>query len=358
MSRLPRSLRGSGRLLRTRWAKVVLGLILIASAVAFDVSALSERLDPNGATAPTANAPDGGRQQRQGAAPTDSSPAQTTLPPEPPVGPYQPNTAGQIMVIAYHAFGSEEGRWTRTPAGFLADLQALYRKGYRPVNLIDMVTGKMDVPKGYSPVVITFDDGREGQFRYITGEDGQQRVDPTSAVGVMLAFNKDHPDWKLRATFFVSDVPFQKADWPEKVRFLVANGMEIGDHTLSHVSLAKATKEATIKEVGGEAKRMAGAIPGYNLSTLALPGGEAPAFPDVALEGVYDGFSYSMKATVLVGAGPAPSPLSKNFNPQRIPRIQAVDPSLDVQFALPYWMSYFDKHPELRYVSDGTGNMK
>ena len=197
------------RFFRRRQTRVVLALVLVAIALFFGGGAPSDRLTPS-STAPTASAPftDAGHLQGSTTPPP---------PPEPPVGPYQPNTAGQIMVVAYHAFGAEEGRWERTPAGLRADLQGLYDRGYRPVNLIDMVTGKMDVPKGYSPVVITFDDGREGQFRYITGEDGQQSVDPTSAVGVMLAFNKEHPDWKLRATFYVSDVPFQKADWPAKV---------------------------------------------------------------------------------------------------------------------------------------------
>lgn len=257
------------------------------------------------------------------------------------------------MVVAYHAITVKDGRWERSPEGLRADLQALYERGYRPVNLVDMVAGKMDVPKGYSPVVITFDDGREGQFRYLAGDDGRQKVDPQSAVGVMLAFNKEHPDWKLRATFYVGDVPFQKADWPEKLRFLAANGIEIGVHTMSHVSLARSSLETTIREIGGEVRRIASAVPGYSASTLALPGGELPAHPEAAVKGTFEGTPYEMKGTVLVGAGPAPAPTAKNFNPQRIPRIQAVDPSLKIDYALPFWIDYFDKHPELRYVSDG-----
>ena len=280
-------------------------------------------------------------------------PGSSSPPPGVAPGPYRPNTMGEIMVIVYHNIGPKEDRWERTPAGFRSDLQALYDRGYRPVNLRDVVTGHIDVPKGYSPVVITFDDGSEGQFRYITGVDGKPKIDPDSAVGVMLAFHQEHPDWPLRATFFINADPFRQPNWQEKLRFLVDNGMEIGDHTLNHVFLNKSTYEETVREVGAEAALIARAVPGYTPVTLALPFGAYPAYPDAVHDGTYDGLHYSIKAMVLVGSGPMPSPFNKAFNPDRIPRIQAVDASFGIKYTLPYWIDYFDRHPDRRYVSDG-----
>jgi len=269
-------------------------------------------------------------------------------------GPYRPNTNGQIMVIVYHNIGPQEGRWERTPAGFRSDLQALYDRGYRPVNLGDLVAGQIDVPKGYSPVVITFDDGTAGQFRFITGPDGKTQIDPHSAMGVMLAFHRDHPDWPLRATFFVNGDPFQQPGWQQKLQFIVENGMEIGNHTFNHVYLNKVSASETVYQVGKEQALIDAAVPGYNATTLALPFGAYPAYPDAVRDGTYNGVHYHIKAMVLVGAGPMPSPFSPKFDPERIPRIQAADPSLGIKYTLPFWIDYFDRHPEARFVSDGT----
>src|SRR4029434_11355593 len=52
-------------------------------------------------------------------------------------------------------------------------------------------------------------------------------------------------------------------------------------------------------------------------------------------------------ASVRVPGGPAPSPHAKSFDPLHLPRIQAVEKDLD------YWLTYFDRSPGERYVSDG-----
>jgi hypothetical protein len=54
----------------------------------------------------------------------------------------------------------------------------------------------------------------------------------------------------------------------------------------------------------------------------------------------------------MVAGGAAPSPFARGFDPLRLPRIQAVE--RDVA----YWLAYFDKHPQERFVSDGdTGSI-
>ena len=49
----------------------------------------------------------------------------------------------------------------------------------------------------------------------------------------------------------------------------------------------------------------------------------------------------------MVAGGAASSPYSKSFDRSHLPRIQAVERELDG------WLSYFDKNPGERYVSDG-----
>jgi len=53
------------------------------------------------------------------------------------------------------------------------------------------------------------------------------------------------------------------------------------------------------------------------------------------------------RQTLMVAGGAAPSPHARNFDVSHLPRIQAVERDLD------YWLTYFDRNPGERYVSDG-----
>jgi hypothetical protein len=57
--------------------------------------------------------------------------------------------------------------------------------------------------------------------------------------------------------------------------------------------------------------------------------------------------AYKHDAILMVAGGAAPSPYAKSFDPLHLPRIQAVQKDLD------YWITYFDRNPGERYVSDG-----
>ena len=81
------------------------------------------------------------------------------------------------------------------------DLEELHRRGYRPVNMTDVVDKKIQqLPRGISPVVLVFDDASPSQFRYIE-QGGKLVIDPTSAVGILEKFADRHPDWPRRGVF-------------------------------------------------------------------------------------------------------------------------------------------------------------
>ena len=69
------------------------------------------------------------------------------------------NELGDIMVLMYHSIGEPEAEWRRTPENFRADLEYLYQSGYRPISLTDYVTGNITTEAGFTPIVLTFDDG-------------------------------------------------------------------------------------------------------------------------------------------------------------------------------------------------------
>src|SRR5205823_4219361 len=104
----------------------------------------------------------------------------------------RPNELGEVPVLMYHQIRADGGGdFDLTPAQFRAELEQLDRQGYRPVRAVDLIHGTMDVPAGTTPVVMTFDDSTKEQFAY--GPDG--KIKPDTALGIMLAFQRKHPDF-------------------------------------------------------------------------------------------------------------------------------------------------------------------
>jgi peptidoglycan/xylan/chitin deacetylase (PgdA/CDA1 family) len=265
----------------------------------------------------------------------------------------RPNELGRIMILEYHKIDYPEARWTRTPENFRRDLEALYARGYRLAALNDVLDGRITVPAGTTPVVLTFDDSSPGQFRYLE-RNGTVELDPRSAVGILEAFVRERPDFGRAATFYVlpgANRPNRLFDQPEhaerKLRYLAAHGYEIGNHTLWHANLGK-YDEATVRAQIAEAQTwIQRHVPQYRPRTLALPLGVYPKDVAWALEGTAKGATYRHDAILMVAGGAAPSPFSRSFDPVRLPRIQAVERDLR------YWLGYFDLNPDQRFVSDG-----
>src|SRR5690242_7648233 len=65
------------------------------------------------------------------------------------------NHTGRIPVLEYHVIGGEKnGLYSRTVASFKADLEDVYKRGYRPITIAQMLDKNFgDVPDGMSPVV-------------------------------------------------------------------------------------------------------------------------------------------------------------------------------------------------------------
>jgi peptidoglycan/xylan/chitin deacetylase (PgdA/CDA1 family) len=271
-------------------------------------------------------------------------------------GDLTPNELGRVMILEYHKIDYPEERWTRTPENFRRDLETLYAKGYRLINLGDLLDRKIKIPAGTTPVVLTFDDSSPGQFRYIEA-NGSVQIDPKSAIGVLEAFIAEKPDFGRGGTFYVlpgASKPNRLFNQPEyeakKLLFLVSHGYEIGNHTLWHANLGK-YPEATVRAQVAEAQVwIQRHVPDYRTRTLALPHGVYPPDVNWVLNGTAKGTTYSHDAVLMVAGGPAPSPFSRAFDPVRLPRIQAVERDLG------YWLNYFDKNPHERFVSDGDAN--
>lgn len=268
------------------------------------------------------------------------------------------NENGQVMILMYHGISDTEAEWVRTADNFRKDLETLYEKGYRLISLKDYIENNITVEAGFTPVVMTFDDGLQNNFNIIE-ENGEKKIDPNCAVGILEEFKKQHPDFGKGGSFFVYyPIPFrQKELIKEKYEFLVANGYDIGNHAYTHENLGKLSPEEVQKALGKNVKLTQEYLPGYDVYALALPFGIGPKGDDYkyAAQGEYEGVKYNHRAILKVGSNPATSPVNVKFDPLRLPRVRASEMNT-AGTGIYDWLEYFDKKPEKRYISDGNPN--
>jgi hypothetical protein len=261
-------------------------------------------------------------------------------------GRLPPNHMGRIPVLEYHVIGgTADAQYTRTVASFKADLEDVYRRGYRPITIAQMLDKNFaDVPDGMSPVVFVFDDASPEQFSYIE-QNGQLTIDPSSGVGIWLDFAKTHPGWKNRATFcmlngaeaghnFFGDKPKfhdQKKEWRfQKVKWLADQGFELCGHTLWHMKLNKYPDAQVQEQIARNVMGIDSAVAGYKVRTFALPYGLWPKNRQLAWQGSWtdpktgQAHPYKFEAVLEVSGGPTESPFDPAFNPHSIKRIEAI----------------------------------
>jgi hypothetical protein len=261
-------------------------------------------------------------------------------------GPAQANQQGRIPVLEYHVIGGDKNTlYTRTVASYRTDLEEAYKRGYRPINIAQMLDKDFrDVPAGMSPAVFVFDDASDSQFRYVE-RNGKLEIDPTSAVGIWLDFAKTHPGWKNRAVFcmlnggaaghnFFGDNPKwggQKKEWRfQKVKWLADQGFELCSHTLWHAKLSKYPDAVVQEQIERNVMGIDSAVAGYKVRTMALPYGLWPKNRPLAWQGSWTdpktgkAHSYKFDAVLEVAGGPARSPYDPQFNPKSINRIEAI----------------------------------
>jgi peptidoglycan/xylan/chitin deacetylase (PgdA/CDA1 family) len=259
---------------------------------------------------------------------------------------------GVVPVLMHHQIRLHGSAYDMTASQFLGELTRLWRDGFYPVTAQAFVTGRMNVPKGKSPVVMTFDDATNNQVGFLP--DGS--LDPNTALGIWEAFAKSHPDFPSVATFYIPRNAFDgNGSTPGKtLRWLVEHGFELGNHTRDHIPFNSIDAAAVQRQLVLGGHVLADRIPGYTAHTMALPLGALPTPRSLATHGTWHGESYRFAGAFLDGAEPAPSPFSKKFTPGAIPRIRPNpywDGSRD--FTGGMWLDILEKNPSLRYVSDG-----
>lgn len=267
------------------------------------------------------------------------------------------NENGRIMILMYHKFAEtnpNNDEWTRTFAEFKNDLKLLYENNYRPISLTDYVEGNINVPYGMTPVILTFDDAHAGQMSFNKDENGNLVIKEKTAVAILEQFNREHPDFELKGTFYISSENFfgWTGKTSERLQYLVDLGFELGNRTKTSYYLGNAkTAEKVQEEVGGLAKFVDEYLPGYKIDSLSLPGGSnTKSFKEYLYKGNYEGYEYENKSVVSIyNSFAARSPIDNERNLTNLPRIKVADETR----GLDYWVKYYKEHPEEKFVSDG-----
>jgi peptidoglycan/xylan/chitin deacetylase (PgdA/CDA1 family) len=217
------------------------------------------------------------------------------------------------------------------------------------------------VPVGKHPVMLTFDDGPDTQFNFIPLDNGQLALDSESAIGILEQFFRDHPDFGRGGHFAI--LPDRTFAWPhspeqfqyasQKLEWLLANGYEIGNHTLDHANLAELSPDEVMYQLAEANILIYQQAPEAVVRVQTLPyGGYPNGGDDTVFKGFdYNGAHYSFDGVFLVGANPAVSVLSTEYDPYAIPRIQMFDAEWNQN-----WVPFLEENPDVLYTSDGNPN--
>lgn len=281
---------------------------------------------------------------------------------------FKVNESGKVPIMMYHGIVNkkksetkyiggnvDKDGYNRTTEAFRNDLEYYYQEGYRMIRLNDYINGKIDVSLGKSPIILTFDDGREDNFKVLgLNDDGSLKIDPNCAIGVLEEFKKKYQDFSVTATFFLNASIFEQKEYNQKIlEWLFTNGYDVGNHTLNHLDFTKISFEESNKQVGGMYEVLDKYAKNKYVNIIALPFGSPYKTTHANFKAImdpqYNGKTWKTVATLRVGWEAENSPFSKDFNQTFLKRIRAYDndgKDFDIKMV-------FTNLIKNKYISDG-----
>lgn len=278
------------------------------------------------------------------------------------------NELGKVPIMMYHGIRKktststgtiggnvDKDGYNRTPDAFREDLEFYYQNGYRMIRLNDYINDFIDVELGYSPIILTFDDGNADNFKVIgKNDDGSLKFDPDSAIGILESFKEKYPDFKITATFFLTGALCNQPDYNEEIiKWLVENGYDVGNHTKTHLDIKKSTAERVQKEIAYVYDELEKIIPDKYVKIIALPFGspykKTHENYKYVLETNYNDKTYKTDAALRVGWEPEVSPFSKYYDKTFLKRCRAYDNN-SKEFDI---TMVFNMLKKTRFISDG-----
>ncbi len=278
-----------------------------------------------------------------------------------------PNEMNEVIIAMYHGVSSNissSDQVHRSVEGFKKDLQTLYDNGYRAITMTDLMTNNIDVPAGYTPIVLTFDDGLSNQLSLVKDANGNLVPKKDTAVDIINEFNKTHTGFGTNATFFVytSQRPFKgEGTVDDAFNYLTENGYEIGSHTYSHPFLSNLTADQIKSELAyntGYIAKHSDSLKMSDVKYLAYPYGDVPEDnrKSVLLSGQYQDYKYDFDAGLVASPNFKNSTLmySNDFDKYKVGRYRGTD---NATYDLMFKVRQDEKHSENKFISDGDANV-
>ena len=146
----------------------------------------------------------------------------------------------RIPILTYHKVDPrhEIGINSLSPEKFLSQLQYLHENGYRTVTFQDILADK-NLPN--KPVILSFDDAYESVFNFAAPL--MQQFDMRGVVFVISGFVGKANIWDAN----LGGMTFNHMN-DRQLKNLVAEGWEIGAHTVTHRSLVHLSRKSALKE--------------------------------------------------------------------------------------------------------------
>lgn len=238
-----------------------------------------------------------------------------------------------IPVLTYHQITNQHSSYSASPSRLRSDLQRLYDAGFFLILPTDIEDGLSRIPFDRRPLMITFDDGWEDNFRYIELPGGDFEIDPDCAVAIVNKFLEEHPDFGRGVVFFVSwdKVPFGNHT-EVKLNTLLDMGHFIGNHSADHLSLTKIPTSRYWEQINpalNSFRRELG-LRVNSINVLAYPGGKIPR--GINAEATLASLEFQGRSSVIQGylVDGAVSSFSDVYDPDNVGqfRISRIDMAL------------------------------
>ncbi len=269
------------------------------------------------------------------------------------------NEIAEILVIMYHGLTPSDVYGDivhRSVEGFEEDLQTLYDNNYRIITMEQYINKDFNIEAGFSPVLITFDDGLSSAFSF-DYVDNQLIPKKDTAVDILDKFSQKYPDFGKSATFFVynkNDAFAGYGTLMDRFNHLIYNGYDIGNHSYSHKDLQNLENEEITTEIGLNHNVVYQNSENYNMNAFVYPYGNLPKTDN--FEEIFNNefedvtFNYEVAFLAYPLETYSTNPFSSKFNKYKIPRIRGTNNEV---FDLGYYLEYYENNPSEKYISDG-----
>lgn len=194
-----------------------------------------------------------------------------------------------IPIVMLHHIGNRPHStlkgWTISNQKFIELLNSISEKGLRTITFEDIHTQSFSEKELKNKIILTFDDCPVSLFEFAVPELIRRKM--KAVFYIPTAYIAGYNEWDVKSQGFERTALINE----EQIRFLAANGMEIGSHGDSHIQLNKINAEQAIHELKNSKHKLE-ELTGKEVVSFAYPYAEVPDNYKVLLN--IAGYSYGV----------------------------------------------------------------